>query len=178
MTNLTSFERERINASVNALKNKTFLVYEQTKQHDDLIGLYQDIIQETSKHGNVTIIFDYAKLLELENSYYCAHEAYFFAKNSTATSTSAILKQYHLNVSQKMNTSGIELQKHNLFNEIHSMLGDAHGLIADFTEMHRKVNGAVAQNIVRFIKQGHNAKQIVATFSKGLSIGENSDEAI
>jgi len=146
---------ERISACVEALEQAKRLEFEQTKLNDDLVGLYRDIIEETSKHGNRTIIFDYAKLLEEENSFYSIEEMYLYANRSTKLNVEELIKGYMLDVSSKMNECGLPTKQQCLFNEIRGLLGDAHGLLVDFTAAYRRINGVVAQNADYFIRHGH-----------------------
>lgn len=158
MNNLTLLEKELINEKVKELKRKTFWAMEEIKEHDELIGLYQDIIAETSKSGNGTIIFDYAKLLEQQNQLYSAEDAYLFARDSSNIYIKEILKQYLFSINQKMNDSNLFIKQQELFNEIHFLLGDTHNLITDFTQTYCRVNSAIADNIGFFIYLGWIAK--------------------
>lgn len=107
MDNLITSERKYINQKVAELKHAAFYALKEIKEPDELIGLYQDIIRETEKHGKGTIIFDYAKLLEEQNQLYLPEEAYLFAKQSVTLNAKELLKQYHYTIAQKMNESDL-----------------------------------------------------------------------
>lgn len=158
MDNLTVLEKEIISDRKAELKSKTFWAMQKIKENGELVGLYQDIIAETSKHGKGTTIFDYAKLLEEQNQLYSAEEAYLFAKNADYFNAKEILKQYLLNINKKMNENGLCSRQQQIFDEIHCLLGDTYTLITDFTETYRRVNGAVADNIGFFISLGWIAR--------------------
>ena len=152
MMTLTIKEKYEINDLVQSLKKKEYNALQSDYEHSNLLGLYQDIINETAKHGKATIIYDYAKLLEEHLQLYSAQDIYSCVKASSTTNVTQILMRYLFDIENQMQQTNLTCRQQVLFNEICDLLGDARGLITDFTETYRRVFGTVYNNLESIIR--------------------------
>jgi len=154
MTALTEKERDAINEKVRRILHKSFIDNAENKLYEDLVGLYQEITAELEKHGKEMLVYDYAKLLEAETMLYDAEDIYLLAKNSRELSDEEIVNLYMYGISMKLSDSGIDVDQLVIYNEICELLGETRGLLNEFTETYRSVNGAIVQNIEQFVNLG------------------------
>lgn len=134
-------------------KRQAFIRCEQDRLHDDLIGLYQDILAETPCKTK-DMLFDFTGLLQQELDLFKPEQAYEFALKSTECSAANVEKAYILSVESDSTAISLQSNIHAAFNRLAGILGDKHSLIADYTQCYRKVFGAITSNLSPIIELG------------------------
>ena len=134
-------------------KRQAFIRCEQDRLNDDLIGLYQDILEETSGKTR-DILFDFTGLLQQELDLFQPEQAYEFALKSTDSCVANVEKDYIFSVESAPSALSLQNNIHVTFNRLVDILGDKHSLMADFTQCYRKVFGSITSNLSPFIELG------------------------
>ena len=133
----------------------------------DLTGLYVEIINVISKtdRTQVTIIYDYAKLLEQELQLYSGMEAYIAGRESKNKPLNEVMNDYLYRVMVVKNEQRLDNRIQEYYDKISGLLGNNHGLIADFTEIYGAVHGMVKNHIQEFIHLGQAYSADITTES-------------
>jgi len=151
--------QDKLLALSHAICTKTDRQNEEEQLFADLTGLFVEIIREIAQKDSdkVSLIFDYAKLLEWELSRQTGPEAYIMGYEAKDMPINELLKSYLLKRQDDKHRSEICIQ--NCFNEISVLLSGKVGLLTDFTEVFRTVHGAISNNIHKFIELGQNQRR-------------------
>ena len=162
MDMLSKNEIDIVNNAEIQLKKVVYDENDETRLTADLIDLYIEITDLLLKSKNVEKLYDYSKLLARQLQYYEAQEAYIFGKKYYEKPLDEIAMIYFVEVDKKMQEEDLESVLQSCFTEILDYLGNAKGLLYDFTETFRTVHGAIFNHSKTFIDMGRreNLKKI------------------
>ena len=154
-----------ISDKMKILEKETMVFLDNGRQREDLMALYSDIRSQirTSSPDMENIIYEYAALLQEELALYCPHKAYEAGAVSGASLKSdgeqkeLFFKQFLRRVELDPESKKIHSTVQHEYDIINGLLGDAPGLIDDFTELYRKCYGFIQEKIDVFFGMGYAA---------------------
>ena len=150
-------------AKVEKFENELWV--EQCKRNDedylfsDLTGLYVDIIREIGRINGAesVVIYEYASLLEQDLQLYSSREMYIAGFEARDKPLHDAMNGYICGVAGRNRERRLDSAIQEYYEKISALLGDKNGLIAEFTEIYRKVHGVVKNNIDKFIRLGQTS---------------------
>lgn len=156
----TMYELETLLRSVT---EEDIIKLDEDRAREDLMGLYTDIrlALKDAAPAREKIIYEYAKLLQEELELYSPQFAFeagaLLATNPQGNDDDPqrAFMRYACRIGFDPKSKILQNKIKLMFEEIITLLGDASGLIGDFTEQYRSCNGFAGKHLHRFFNMGY-----------------------
>lgn len=147
---------DMIKHKVQELYSKVVVQLDLNRQREDLYGLYSDIVSILHKQGHdaETLLYEYDRVLTQEEGFYDPQKAYEAGLHSTHVNQEHGLLGYLGTLYLNPANQAIIARRDRLFQELCTLLGEANGLITEFTELFRTCNGTIRNHIEQFYQMG------------------------